>query len=93
MAGKHGTRSLDQSRCSFFTTDQSEPSLGNRFAWPAWNMLFTPREGGGRQTCWLLITQLAWKALFHYNNDLINSLNSKANVMKSNEKLIHFKPL
>ena len=39
---------------------------------------------GGRQTCWLLITQLAWKALFHYNNDVINYLNSKANVMKSN---------
>ena len=35
-------------------------------------------QGGGRQTCWLLITQLAWKALFHYNNDVINYLNSKA---------------
>ena len=34
-----------------------------------------------------------WKALFHYNNDVINSLNSKANVMKSNEKLMHFKLL
>ena len=50
-------------------------------------------QGGGRQTCWLLITQLTWKALFPSNNDVINSLNSKANVMKSNKKLMHFKPL